>query len=158
HLRQDPPPEDRFQHLRGDEGAGCREPYHQPGQTGLGRRQAERRAGRRPLYPAAHLPAGLRGDPPAERDPGPQGRGAKGGGVAGRKEICRVVEALKPLAKKAKKGFRGFPMATIAFYGPDDKTASKVVVGIFLGERQEAADLRRWFSDATDIRSDVAIL
>src|SRR4051794_40601449 len=64
---------------------------------------------------------------------------------------------LKPLAKKAKKGFRGYPVGTIAFYGPDDKRATKVAVGIILGERQEAADLRRWFSDTTDVRSDPQI-
>ena len=28
-------------------------------------------------------------------------------------------QARKRLGKKAKKGFRGFPLATIAFYGPD---------------------------------------
>jgi hypothetical protein len=32
----------------------------------------------------------------------------------------------KRLRKKAKKGFRGYPMATIAYYGPDSATASKV--------------------------------
>ena len=31
----------------------------------------------------------------------------------------------------------GFPLATIAYYGPDDKFASKVVVGIILQEGDE---------------------
>jgi hypothetical protein len=66
--------------------------------------------------------------------------------------------ALKPIAKKAKKGFRGYPVATIAFYGPDDKKATKVAVGIILGERQEATDLRRWFSETIDVRNDLQIL
>ena len=44
HLGQDPSPEDRLQHLRGHESPGRAEPHHQPGQAGLGRRQAERRA------------------------------------------------------------------------------------------------------------------
>jgi hypothetical protein len=65
--------------------------------------------------------------------------------------------ALKPLIKKAKKGFRGFPMASIAFYGPDDKRASKIAVGIFLGEDQEP-EMRRWFSETTDTRHDPVIL
>ena len=39
-------------------------------------------------------------------------------------------KALWPLTKRASKGFRGHPIATIAFYGPDDRRASKVAVGI----------------------------
>jgi hypothetical protein len=35
-------------------------------------------------------------------------------------------QAPKRLAKKAKKGFRGFPVATVAFYGPDNRWASKL--------------------------------
>ena len=33
----------------------------------------------------------------------------------------------------------GFPLATIAYYGPDDKFASKVVVGIIPQEGDEPA-------------------
>ena len=36
----------------------------------------------------------------------------------------------KRLAKKAKKGFRGYPVGTLAFYGPDDRRASKVVTSV----------------------------
>ena len=35
-----------------------------------------------------------------------------------------------PLEKKARRGFRGYPVATLAFYGPNDERASKVAVGI----------------------------
>jgi hypothetical protein len=35
-----------------------------------------------------------------------------------------------PLKKRTRRGFRGYPIATIAFYGSNDKHASKVVVGI----------------------------
>ena len=38
------------------------------------------------------------------------------------------------LAKKRAKGFRGYPVATVGFYGPDDERATKVVVGIIEGE------------------------
>ena len=41
-------------------------------------------------------------------------------------------QARKRLGKKAKKGFRGFPLATIAFYGPDRSRATKLTVGIIL--------------------------
>ena len=39
-------------------------------------------------------------------------------------------QARKRLTKKAKKGFRGFPVATVAFYGPDDRRASKPTLSI----------------------------
>ena len=40
-------------------------------------------------------------------------------------------KAIKALAKKAKKRFRGYPVATVALYGPTDKKATKLVVGMF---------------------------
>jgi Fe-S oxidoreductase len=58
-----------------------------------------------------------------------------------------------PLAKKARRGFRGYPLATIAFYGPDNTRASKVAIGIV---RAEGADpeMTRLFTDEGDIRKD----
>jgi hypothetical protein len=61
-----------------------------------------------------------------------------------------------PLKKKARRGFRGFPVATIAFYGPDDQRASKVAVGIV--EKQDAKPvLKRWFTEDSDARTDPAM-
>jgi hypothetical protein len=37
-----------------------------------------------------------------------------------------LERARKRLGKRAKKGFRGFPVATIALYGPDDTRATKL--------------------------------
>ena len=63
-----------------------------------------------------------------------------------------------PLEKKAKAGFRGYPVATIAFYGADNKIATKVAVGIMMSESEkEPAIMKKWFSDK-DIRRDVKIL
>ena len=45
-------------------------------------------------------------------------------------------------------------MATIAFYGPDNRFASKVAVGITAGEGEETLALERWFSQAIDVRDD----
>ena len=59
-----------------------------------------------------------------------------------------------PITKKAKRGFRGYPLATIAFYGPDNKRASKVAVGIISHEGGEPEPLQRWNSDETDLRHD----
>jgi len=61
------------------------------------------------------------------------------------------------LSKKARKGFRGFPVATVAYYGPDNVRASKVAVGIFLKEGEDAAVLERWFSEQEDARHDQSI-
>jgi len=59
-----------------------------------------------------------------------------------------------PLRKMASKGFRGYPIATVAVYGPDNKRASKVAVGIVAAQDQEPVALERWFSDVTDVRED----
>jgi hypothetical protein len=63
----------------------------------------------------------------------------------------------KRLAKKAKRGFRGYPVATVALYGPDDVTATKIAVGIVPAEGAEATALRRWLSDGSDIRRDLQV-
>jgi hypothetical protein len=61
---------------------------------------------------------------------------------------------LKRLRKKARKGLRGWPIATVAFYGPNLSQATKVAVGIVPSEHAEAAELRDWKVDRGDIRSD----
>ena len=62
-----------------------------------------------------------------------------------------------PLLKRAKKGFRGYPVGTIAFYGPDDQRASKVAVGIVVAAETEPVELRRWFAETGDARNDMTI-
>lgn len=62
-----------------------------------------------------------------------------------------------PLQKKAKKGFRGYPVATVAYYGPDNKTASKVSVGIILVEGTEPTYMERWVLEQGDVRTDLTI-
>jgi len=62
-----------------------------------------------------------------------------------------------PLEKKARRGFRGYPVATVAFYGPDDQRASKVTVGIVAEENAEAEPLQRWFAEEGDVRKDSGI-
>jgi hypothetical protein len=61
------------------------------------------------------------------------------------------------LQKRAKRGFRGYPIATVAFYGPDARRASKVAVGIVADESDDVVDMKRWLSDDMDVRSDFAI-
>ncbi len=52
----------------------------------------------------------------------------------------------------------GYPVGTIAYYGPDDKFASKVVVGIVLSEKNDdAAFIEKWFGTNIDVRLDPEI-
>jgi hypothetical protein len=68
-----------------------------------------------------------------------------------------LERARKRLDKRAKKGFRGYPVATVALYGPDDTMATKLAVGIVPAENAEVTDLQRWFSEGSDIRNDVDV-
>lgn len=64
---------------------------------------------------------------------------------------------IKRLKKKSKKGMRGWPVATIAFYGPDLDKATKVAVGIVPSEHAETSEMRDWKSEKGDVRSDAEI-
>ena len=59
---------------------------------------------------------------------------------------------------KLRPAFRGYPVATVAFYGPNDQLATKVVVSVILTESNEPDFLKRWFSEGElDVRHDPAI-
>ena len=74
-----------------------------------------------------------------------------------RKRRRQTRRRTSSLQKWAQRGFHGYPIATVAYYGPDDKFASKVAVGIVPGENAEVSSLRRWFADEQDVRVDPAI-
>lgn len=61
------------------------------------------------------------------------------------------------LHKIAEEGFRSYPIATVAYYGPDDQHASKVAVGIVVNEGEDPVCLERWYSEQTDVRVDSEI-
>ncbi len=64
------------------------------------------------------------------------------------------------LDKHAKKGFQGYPIATVAFYGENDQYATKVAVGI-INEKKEVVLLERWFSsdyEDVDVRYGSVII
>jgi hypothetical protein len=58
------------------------------------------------------------------------------------------------LEKRARRGDRGYPAATVALYGPDASRASKVVVGILPTQTSDVTEMRKWFSDTADLRRD----
>jgi len=64
---------------------------------------------------------------------------------------------LKRLRKKARRGMRGWPAATIAFYGPNLNQATKVVVGIIRSENEQVDAIRDWKVDRGDVRVDPRI-
>ena len=53
---------------------------------------------------------------------------------------------------KARRGFRGYPIATVALYGPTNVLATKLVAAIIEHEGAEPSEMRKWFSDDGDIR------
>ncbi len=59
------------------------------------------------------------------------------------------------LRKKAKAGDQGLPRATLAFYGPDDRRATKAVLGIFLSNDEEDGIIHRYRVESRDVRYDV---
>jgi hypothetical protein len=68
------------------------------------------------------------------------------------------MDKIKYKLEKLAKRKTGYPIVTIAYYGPDDQFASKVAVGIILSEEEtEPSHLRRWFAKEQDVRLDVAI-
>ncbi len=64
-------------------------------------------------------------------------------------------KANKRLSKKINKGFQGYPSVTIAYYGPNDKLATKVVLGYIAEENAEAQI--ETFITKTDIREDITV-
>jgi hypothetical protein len=63
------------------------------------------------------------------------------------------------IEKKARRGHAGYPVATIAFYGPDDTRASKLVFAVVPSDDPEAGLLaeQKWFSETTDLRFDAKL-
>lgn len=61
------------------------------------------------------------------------------------------------LRRASRQGHQGFPVGTVAFYGPDDQRASKAVLGIIRYEGAEP-QLHKWFSETADLRRDTTVL
>ena len=61
------------------------------------------------------------------------------------------------LRRKADRGFQGYPLGTVAFYGPDDQRATKVAVGIVHHDGDNVREMDKWISDVSDVRYDETI-
>ncbi len=64
--------------------------------------------------------------------------------------------SIKRLAKKARRGMRGYPLGTVAYYGPDDRRATKVAAGIQFAEDADL-EMRRWVVETGDARTDPVV-
>ncbi len=62
-------------------------------------------------------------------------------------------ELLRRLEKRARKGARWISGGTLAFYGPDDRQASKMAV-----EGAAPSPIRGRYAEGVDVRSEVAFL
>ncbi len=69
----------------------------------------------------------------------------------------RTAQLKKRLAKRAKKGFRGYPVGTIACYGPDDRRATKLVVSIVEHDGADPSEIRKWYTEDGDVRDTLEI-
>jgi hypothetical protein len=58
------------------------------------------------------------------------------------------------LAKRSRRGFRGFPAATVAFYGPDSLRATRVVVTIVPAKDSEPTHQVSFAGAEGDLRED----
>jgi hypothetical protein len=61
-------------------------------------------------------------------------------------------DAGKWLRKKAKAGNRGYPIGTVAFYGPDDLRATKIAAAVIEGDGEAPTQLERWTVETGDVR------
>lgn len=65
---------------------------------------------------------------------------------------------LKRIVIRAKRGYRGDPLGTIAFYGPDDRQASKLVVGFSPSAEAGVTETRSFCNAEVDVRNDPELL
>jgi hypothetical protein len=59
----------------------------------------------------------------------------------------RAETLLGRIEEKARRGHRGDPIGTVAFYGPDDQCATKLVVGISPNPADGITETRKWLSE-----------
>lgn len=62
---------------------------------------------------------------------------------------------MKGLEHRARKGFQGYPLGVIAFYGYNDQRAVKAVIGIVEEAGLPPAHIKKWACEQGDLRKDV---
>lgn len=70
--------------------------------------------------------------------------------------MSRMSNAQKYINKQARKRSVGYPIGTIAYYGPTDQLATKVSVTI-IDKNDKHLALERWYANTEDVRIDEEI-
>jgi hypothetical protein len=61
------------------------------------------------------------------------------------------------MRKLQERGPRGYPVVTVALYGPDDQLATKLVAAYHPSEEEGMVAMERWFGSDLDVRRDPVI-
>jgi hypothetical protein len=61
----------------------------------------------------------------------------------------------KRISKRVKRGFHGYPMISIQYFGPSETLATKVEVGFI--EQENAEPMLETFNSESDIRQDETV-
>jgi len=69
-----------------------------------------------------------------------------------------VEDLRKRIERKARRGFRGYPVGTVAYYGPTDRFASKAVAAVLASDDAEADPMTKWVSADVDVRENASVL
>jgi hypothetical protein len=64
-------------------------------------------------------------------------------------------KAQKRISKRVKRGFHGYPMISIMYFGQSEALATKVEVGFI--EQENAVPMLETFNTETDIRQDETV-
>ena len=70
--------------------------------------------------------------------------------------LLQADHSRRGLTKRARKGSRGYPLASIIFNGPDEKIATKAGVGFLAFRGAETHPIRRWVRD-TELRTNTVL-
>lgn len=62
---------------------------------------------------------------------------------------------MKGLERLSRKGFQGYPLGIVAFYGYNDEAATKAVIGIVNSAGGAPEKVRKWVFEKGDLRKDV---
>jgi hypothetical protein len=66
-----------------------------------------------------------------------------------------LEKSQKRISKRVKRGFHGYPMISIQYFGPSEAIATKVEVGFI--EQENAEPMLETFNSETDIRQDETV-
>ena len=83
-------------------------------------------------------------------------------GAVGYTAPKKEIDAMQPTAehlmegleRRAREGFRGYPLGIVAFYGYNDRSAAKAVIGIVKEAGGAPEHVKKWVSEEGDLRKD----